>query len=162
MDFAAIGEKRGGGGEGALPRPHDLPGCHPHPATSTSPPPSRPRASPLASWTPRSLPPLNRQRGVGGSSRLCSNTYRVAFAIHAVGHHIAAKAAMRNHLATPRSTVIASANLTPSSGPLGRDLTACAARRGRGKLLRPPRPPRRSTSPPTVSTVCARNHHRRI
>jgi hypothetical protein len=62
-----------GGGEGALPRPHDLPGCHPHPVTSTPPPPSRPRASPLASWTPRPRPPLNRQRGVGGR-RICAPT----------------------------------------------------------------------------------------
>jgi hypothetical protein len=45
MDFATVGEKRGRGG--GLPRPHVLPGCHPHPATSTPPPPSRPRASPL-------------------------------------------------------------------------------------------------------------------
>jgi hypothetical protein len=32
--------------------------------------------------------------------------------------------------ATPRSTVTASANLAPLSGPSGRDPTACAARRG--------------------------------
>jgi hypothetical protein len=37
-------------GRGLL-RPQGLPGCHPHPATSTSPPPSRPRVSPLASRT---------------------------------------------------------------------------------------------------------------
>jgi hypothetical protein len=32
-------ERRGGRG-GGLPRPHSLPGCHPHPATSTPPPSS--------------------------------------------------------------------------------------------------------------------------
>jgi hypothetical protein len=43
MDFATIGEKRGEGR--GLPRPHGLLGCHPHPTTSTSPPPSRPHVS---------------------------------------------------------------------------------------------------------------------
>jgi hypothetical protein len=60
MDFAVVEEKRGEGRGGGLPRPHSLPGCHPHPTTSTPPPPSPPRASPLASWTPRSQPLLNR------------------------------------------------------------------------------------------------------
>jgi hypothetical protein len=88
-------ERRGGRG-GGLPRPHVLPGCHPHPATSTPPPPSRPHASPLASWTPRCQPPLNRRRGVGGSSHLCSNAYHAAFAIHAVGRRTAAEATVHN------------------------------------------------------------------
>jgi hypothetical protein len=149
MDFTVVGENRGEGR--GMPRPHGLPGCHPHPDTSTPPPPSRPRASPLASWTPRSQPTLNHQRGVGGSSHLCSNAYRTAFAIHVVGRRTAVEAVVHSHClawplpprggwgssrghlasqATPRSTITASANLAPSSGPSGQDPTVCAMRRG--------------------------------
>jgi hypothetical protein len=95
MDFAAVGEKRGEGG--GLPRPHGLPGCHPHPATSTPPPPSpttRVTAGIMDAKIPADAELSERCRG---PSRLCSNAYRAAFTIHAIGRRTAAEAVVRSH-----------------------------------------------------------------
>jgi hypothetical protein len=173
MDFTAVRENRGEGR--GLPRPHDLSGCHPHPATSTPPPPSRPRASPLASWTPRSQPPLNHQRGVGGV--IASVLQRLPHRLHHPCGWPPHRRRSCRAQPLPRVAATTARRLGEQPRPLSlpgypsihchrlcqpraiertiRTGSDCLRYEegGRGKLPRPPRPPRHSVSPPTVSTA---------
>jgi hypothetical protein len=159
----APSERRGGRGAAETTQPPRLPPAPYHQHAASSIPTTRVAAGIMDAKIPAAAEPSERCRG-GVASVLQCLPRRLR---HPHGRPPLPPrggwGSSRDHLvpqATPRSTVTASANLAPSSGPSGLDLTAYDARRG--KIPRPPRPPRRSASPPVVSTTRARNHHRRI
>jgi hypothetical protein len=149
-------ERRGGRGAAETTQPPRLPPAPYHQHAASSIPTTRVAAGIMDAKILAAAEPSERCRGVIASVLQCLPR-RLR---HPHGRPPLPPrggwGSSRDHLvsqATPRSTVTASANLAPSSGLSGRDLTAYDARRG--KIPRPPRPP-------VVSTTRARNHHRRI